>query len=54
LFVGNLGPPAMIHALQFDDETYEFKLVNNITADSSHPWITFNVCCCTSLASNLP
>ena len=44
LFVGNLGLPASIYALEFDDQ--ELTLVNtrNITADSSHAWIAFDVC----------
>jgi len=43
LFVGNLGLPASIYALEFDDQ--ELTLVNkrNITADSSHAWIAFDV-----------
>ncbi|KAL2169384.1 hypothetical protein VTG60DRAFT_6090 [Thermothelomyces hinnuleus] len=42
LFVGNLVPPASIYALEFDDETNEFTVVKNNTADASHAWITFD------------
>ncbi|KAH6848048.1 Lactonase, 7-bladed beta-propeller-domain-containing protein [Chaetomium sp. MPI-CAGE-AT-0009] len=42
LFVGNLLPPAAIYALEFDDETNDFKLLKNNTADASHAWITFD------------
>ncbi|KAK3695879.1 Lactonase, 7-bladed beta-propeller-domain-containing protein [Podospora appendiculata] len=42
LFVGNLNAPASIYALEFDDETFDFQMTNNITADASHSWITFN------------
>lgn len=43
LFVGNLFSPASIYALEFNDETYDFKIVKNNTADSPHAWITFDV-----------
>lgn len=43
LFVGNLLPPASIYSLEFNDETNDFKLLKNNTADASHAWITFNV-----------
>ena len=43
LFVGNLRPPAFIYALEFNDETNDFKIVKNHTADASHAWITFDV-----------
>jgi carboxy-cis,cis-muconate cyclase len=43
LFVGSLVAPASIYALEFDDETYDFKVVKNNTADATHAWITFDV-----------
>ncbi len=43
LFVGNLATPAAIYALEFDDETNDFRIVKNHTADASHAWITFDV-----------
>lgn len=43
LFVGNLVPPAAIYALKFDDETNDFAVLKNNTADASHAWITFDV-----------
>jgi hypothetical protein len=43
LFVGNLVPPASIYALEFNDETNDFRIVKNHTADASHAWITFDV-----------
>jgi hypothetical protein len=43
LFVGNLYTPASIHALEFNDETEELKLVRTQPADSSHAWIAFDV-----------
>jgi hypothetical protein len=43
LFVGNLIPPASIHALEFNDETNSFKIVQTHKADSSHAWIAFDV-----------
>ena len=43
LFVGNLLPPASIYALEFNDETNDFKLLKSNTADASHAWITFDV-----------
>ncbi|KAL2148913.1 hypothetical protein VTH82DRAFT_1599 [Thermothelomyces myriococcoides] len=42
LFVGNLVPPAAIYALKFDDETNDFAVLKNNTADASHAWITFD------------
>lgn len=45
LFVGNLRPPASIYALEFDDETHDFKLAKNNSADAPHGWITFDVQC---------
>ncbi|KAH7323491.1 carboxy-cis,cis-muconate cyclase [Rhexocercosporidium sp. MPI-PUGE-AT-0058] len=42
LFVGNLGLPASIHALEFDDEALTLVKTRNITADSSHAWIAFD------------
>lgn len=43
LFVGNLGLPASIYALEFDDEALTLVKTRNITADSSHAWIAFDV-----------
>ena len=43
LFVGNLLPPAMIHALEFDDETLKLTKTKSIEADASHAWIAFDV-----------
>jgi hypothetical protein len=43
LFVGNLFTPAAIYALEFDDETNDFRIVKNYTADAAHAWITFDV-----------
>ena len=43
LFVGNLGLPASIHALEFDDETLTLVKTRTMSADSSHAWITFDV-----------
>lgn len=43
LFVGNLYTPAAIYALEFNDETNDFRIVQNHTADASHAWITFDV-----------
>ncbi|KAK4031421.1 hypothetical protein C8A01DRAFT_21345 [Parachaetomium inaequale] len=43
LFVGNLLPPASIYGLEFNDETNDFKIIKNHTADASHAWITFDV-----------
>ncbi|KAL2063145.1 hypothetical protein VTL71DRAFT_6217 [Oculimacula yallundae] len=42
LFVGNLGLPASIYALEFDDEALTLVMTRNITADSSHAWIAFD------------
>ncbi|KAK5655199.1 hypothetical protein OQA88_6098 [Cercophora sp. LCS_1] len=42
LFVGNLFTPANIHALEFNDETHAFKLVQTHPADASHAWISFD------------
>jgi hypothetical protein len=49
LFVGNLFAPASIYALEFNDETYDFRVVKNNTADAAHAWITLDVC-----SQNLP
>jgi len=43
LFVGNLGVPASIHALEFDDEALTLVKTKTIAADGSHPWISFDV-----------
>ncbi|KAG9234569.1 hypothetical protein BJ875DRAFT_461254 [Amylocarpus encephaloides] len=43
LFVGNLGLPASIYALEFDDQALTLVNTRNITADSSHAWIAFDV-----------
>ncbi len=43
LFVSNLSPPSSIYALEFDDETLDFRVTNNLTADAPHSWMTFNV-----------
>ena len=43
LFVSNLSPPASLYALEFDDETLDLRITNNMTADAPHSWITFNV-----------
>jgi len=43
LFVGNLGVPASIHALEFDDEALTIVKTKTIAADGSHPWISFDV-----------
>ncbi|KAH7381068.1 carboxy-cis,cis-muconate cyclase [Cadophora sp. MPI-SDFR-AT-0126] len=42
LFVGNLGLPASIYALEFDDQALTLVNTRNITADSSHAWIAFD------------
>jgi len=42
LFVGNLRPPALIHALEFDDETLTLTKTKSIQADASHAWIAFD------------
>jgi hypothetical protein len=44
LFVGNLGLPASIHALEFDDEMLVLRKTKTIKADGSSPWITLSVC----------
>jgi hypothetical protein len=44
LYVGNLSPPASLHALEFDDESLDFRVTHTINADAPHAWITFNVC----------
>jgi hypothetical protein len=41
LFVGNLSPPAVIHALEFDDVALTLINVKNITADARH--VAFDV-----------
>ena len=43
LFVGNLGGPARLHALAFDDESNSLTKLRTFEADANHAWITFDV-----------
>lgn len=43
LIVGNLDLPASLYVLEFDDQSLDFRIVSNNTAESSHAWITFGV-----------
>ncbi|KAK3367972.1 Lactonase, 7-bladed beta-propeller-domain-containing protein [Podospora didyma] len=42
LFVGNLGNPALMYSLEFNDETHSLTRIETITADASHAWLTFD------------
>ncbi|EPE28267.1 3-carboxy-cis,cis-mucoante lactonizing enzyme [Glarea lozoyensis ATCC 20868] len=42
LFVGNLGLPASIHALEFDSKILTLTKTATIPADGSHPWISLS------------
>jgi hypothetical protein len=44
MFVGNLFTPALIHALEFDDETNKLEIVQTIQSEAPYAWIAFDVC----------